>query len=121
MRAGGLIPVIILLVFAGIGWSFVNVNSIVIIWELAPSNEKIGTYTGIYYFFSFFAAITGPYILGGLTDLFNNPLVSPPYTLALNGAIFLILALILMFFVKRGEAELTEEQKLARKKAIQEL
>ncbi len=121
MRAAGLIPAIILLVFAGIGWSFVNVNSIVIIWELAPSSEKIGTYTGIYYFFSFLAAITGPYILGGLTDLFNNPLISPPYTLVLNGAIFLIIALVLMFFVKRGEIELTEEQKLARQKAIQEL
>ncbi|MFX0040542.1 MAG: MFS transporter [Promethearchaeota archaeon] len=121
MREAGLIPVIILLVFAGIGWSFVNVNSIVIIWELAPSSEKIGTYTGIYYLFSFLAAITGPYILGGLTDLFNNPLVSPPYTLVLNGAIFLIIALVLMFFVKRGEVELTDEEKLARQKAIQEL
>jgi MFS family permease len=121
MRAQGLIFIIILLVFAGIGWSFVNVNSIVIIWELAPSNEKIGTYTGIYYFFSFLAAITGPYILGGMTDLFNNPLFSPPYTLVLNGAIFLILALILMFFVKRGEPKLTEEEKLAKQKAIQEL
>jgi MFS family permease len=121
MRDAGLIPVIILLVFAGLGWSFVNVNSIVIIWELAPSGEKIGTYTGIYYFFSFLAAIFGPFILGGLTDLFNNPLVSPPYTLVLNGAIFLIIALILMFFVKRGEPELTEEEKLARQKAIQEL
>ncbi|MFX0003251.1 MAG: MFS transporter [Candidatus Hodarchaeota archaeon] len=121
MRSAGLIPVIILLVFAGIGWSFVNVNSIVIIWELAPSSEKIGTYTGIYYFFSFLAAITGPYILGGLTDLLNNPLVSPPYTLVLNGAIFLIIALVLMFFVKRGEVELTDEEKLARQKAIQEL
>ncbi|MFX0006952.1 MAG: MFS transporter [Promethearchaeota archaeon] len=121
MRAAALIPVIILLVFAGIGWSFVNVNSIVIIWELAPSSEKIGTYTGIYYFFSFLAAITGPYILGALTDLFNNPLISPPYTLVLNGAIFLIIALVLMFFVKRGEPQLTEEEKLAKQKAIQEL
>jgi MFS family permease len=121
MRAQGLIMVIVLLVFAGIGWSFVNVNSIVIIWELAPSNEKIGTYTGIYYFFSFLAAISGPYIIGGLTDLINNPLISPPYSLMLNGAIFLIIALVLMFFVRRGEPELTEEEKLAKQKAIHEL
>ncbi|MFW9879648.1 MAG: MFS transporter [Candidatus Thorarchaeota archaeon] len=121
MRAAGLIPIIILLVITGIGWSFVNVNSIVIIWELAPTNEKIGTYTGIYYFFSFSAAITGPLILGSLTDLFNNPLISPPFTLILNGAIFLIIALVLMFFVKRGEPELTEEEKFAKQKAIQEL
>ncbi|MGB5912591.1 MAG: MFS transporter [Promethearchaeia archaeon] len=121
MRAEGLIFIIILLVIGGIGWSFVNVNSIVIIWELAPTDEKIGTYTGIYYFFSFLAAITGPYVLGGLTDLFNNPLISPPYTLVLNAAIFLIVALILMFFVKRGEVKLTEEEKIARQKAIAEL
>ena len=111
----------ILLVIIGIGWSFVNVNSIVIIWELAPTNEKIGTYIGIYYFFSFLAAITGPLILGSLIVLFNNPLISPPFTLILNGAIFLIIALVLIFFVKRGEPELTEEEKLARQKAIQEL
>jgi len=121
MRAEGLIFIIVLLVIGGIGWSFVNVNSIVIIWELAPTDEKVGTYTGIYYFFSFLAAITGPYILGGLTDLFNNPLISPPYTLVLNAAIFLIIALILMFFVKRGEVKLTEEEKIARQKAIAEL
>jgi len=121
MRAEGLIFIILLLAIGGIGWSFVNVNSIVIIWELAPTDEKVGTYTGVYYFFSFLAAITGPYILGGLTDLFNNPLISPPYTLVLNAAIFLIIALILMFFVKRGEVKLTEEEKIARQKAIAEL
>ncbi|MFX1587301.1 MAG: MFS transporter [Promethearchaeota archaeon] len=122
MRADGLILIIILLVIGGLGWSFVNVNSIVIIWELAPTDEKVGTYTGIYYFFSFLAAITGPYIVGGITDLFNNPLLNePPYTLVLNAAIFLIIAVILMFFVRRGEVKLTEEEKIARQKAIAEL
>ncbi|MFW9947138.1 MAG: MFS transporter [Promethearchaeota archaeon] len=121
MRADGLIFVIILLAIGGMGWSFVNVNSIVIIWELAPTDDKVGTYTGIYYFFSYLAAITGPYIVGGLTDLFNTQFNIPPYTLVLNAAIFLIIALILMFFVKRGEVKLTEEEKIARQKAIAEL
>jgi maltose/moltooligosaccharide transporter len=102
-------------VIAGMGWAFVNVNSIVIIWEMAPSAEKIGTYTGVYYFFSFNAAIFGPAIVGALTDLTGQTF------LLINAAIFLIIALILMFFVKRGEVELTEEEKLERQKAIQEL
>ena len=105
----------IILAFLGPGWALINVNSIVIVWELAPSERKIGTYTGLYYFFSFLAAIIGPMIVGGLTDLFSPP------SLLLNGAIFFIFAFIMMLFVKRGEAELTEEEKLAKQKAIQEL
>ena len=52
----------------GIGWALVNVNSIVIIWELAPNLKKIGTYTGLYYFFSVLAAILGPMLIGMMTD-----------------------------------------------------
>jgi len=106
---------IIILVFFGIGWAFVNINSIVIVWELAPSIKKIGTYTGLYYFFSVLAAIFGPAMLGILRDVFGKE------SLLIDGAIFLIIAFIMMFFVKRGEVELTDEEKLARQKAIAEL
>jgi MFS family permease len=103
------------LALLGVGWAMINTNSIVIVWELAPTQKKIGTYTGLYYFFSYMAAILGPMIVGGLTDLLGLPF------LMLNGAIFFILAFIMMMFVKRGEVELTEEEKLARQKTIQEL
>jgi len=103
------------LALLGIGWAMINTNSIVIVWELAPSEKKIGTYTGLYYFFSYFAAILGPMFVGGLTDLLGIPF------LLLNGSIFFILAFVMMMFVKRGEIELTEEEKLARQKTIQEL
>ncbi|MFX0077093.1 MAG: MFS transporter [Candidatus Hermodarchaeota archaeon] len=103
------------LALLGIGWAMINTNSIVIVWELAPTQKKIGTYTGLYYFFSYMAAILGPMIVGGLTDLLGIPF------LMLNGAIFFILAFIMMLFVKRGEVELAEEEKLAKQKAIQEL
>jgi maltose/moltooligosaccharide transporter len=93
----------------------VNVNSIVIIWELAPNLKKIGTYTGLYYFFSVLAAILGPMLIGMMTDLFGLE------TLLLNGAIFLIIAFVLTLFVRRGEVEFTEEEKLAREKTIAEL
>lgn len=111
----GLILLVLALVFVGIGWAMVNVNSIVIVWELAPSAEKIGTYTGAYYFFSVLAAIVGPYIVGALTDLFGT------FSMLLMGGIFFLIAFIFMFGVKRGEAELTEEQKKAKKKAIREM
>ncbi len=105
----------IFFVFFGLGYAFVNINTIVIIWQMAPTEKKIGTYTGVYYFFSFLAAIIGPGIVGALTDLFGRP------TLLFNCALFITVAFILMFFVKRGEVELSEEEKLAKKKAIQEL
>ena len=110
-----LMIMIIVLILAGIGWAMVNVNSIVIIWELAPTIEKIGTYTGLYYFFSVLAAILGPSIVGGLTDLTGLEY------LLLNASIFLIISFIFIMLVKRGEVELSEEEKLARQKAIQEL
>ncbi len=105
----------IILFVAGVGWGFININSIVIVWEMAPTSKKIGTYTGVYYFFSFMAAILGPFLVGSLIDLLGN------YTLFLVSSFFFIIALIFMFFVKKGEAELTEEERTAKEKAIQEL
>ncbi|TXT64216.1 MAG: putative MFS transporter [Promethearchaeota archaeon] len=110
-----LIGIMIVLAIAGAGWALVNVNSIVIVWELAPSKERIGTYTGVYYFFSFMAAIFGPFIMGSLTDLMTPGF---PISLLINAIIFFGISLILMFFVKRGEAELTEEMKLEAEKAM---
>jgi len=109
------IPTAIFFVIFGIGYALVNVNTIVVIWQMAPTERKIGTYTGVYYFFSFLAAIIGPGIVGAMTDLFTTP------TLLLNCSFFVIVSFILMFFVKRGEVELTEEEKRAKQKAIQEL
>jgi len=105
----------IFFVIAGAGWAFININSIVIVWEMAPTARKIGTYTGLYYFFSFMAAILGPFLVGLIIDALGNE------TLFLVSSFFFILALIFIFLVKRGEIELTEEEKLARQKTIQEL
>ncbi len=107
--------IIICFILAGSGWAFININSIVIVWEMAPTVEKIGTYTGVYYFFSFLAAILGPFVVGLFIDLTAST------WLFFIVSWFFIIALIFMMLVKRGEAELTEEEKLAKKKAIQEL
>ncbi|MFX1325724.1 MAG: MFS transporter [Promethearchaeota archaeon] len=105
----------IILFIAGVGWGFININSIVIVWEMAPTSKKIGTYTGVYYFFSFLAAIIGPFLVGTFTDLLGNDM------LFLICSFFFIAALVFVFLVKRGEAELTEEERKAKEKAIQEL
>lgn len=107
--------VTIVIALIGVAYACIIVNTIVIIWGLAPDEKRIGTYTGMYYLFTFSAEIFGPGLVGLLTDFTGWEYFF------LNGAIFLIGALFLMFFVKREEAELTEEQKLAKKKAIQEL
>jgi MFS family permease len=110
------IAIIIVLIIGGFAWALINVNSIVIVWELAPSKEKMGVYTGVYYLFAYMAAIFGPFILGSLTDLTSPP--GQPWTMLLNAAVFFGIALVLMFGVKRGEAELTDEMRLEAQKAM---
>jgi MFS family permease len=105
----------IMIAIIGIAYACVIVNTVVIIWGLTPSEKKIGTYTGLYYVFMFSAEIFGPGLVGLLTDI-----TGWKYFL-LNATVFLIIALVFMFFVKREEAELTEEEKLAKQKAFQEL
>jgi len=116
---GFLIPnttgTIIALVLLGVGYACIVVNTIVIVWAMAPSEKKIGTYTGVYYAFSFLAAIFAPGIFEGLTILFTWN------AFFLIGAVILVIALVLMFLVKRESVDLTEEQKIAKQKAIQEL
>jgi maltose/moltooligosaccharide transporter len=105
----------ILLAFAGVFWGMININSIAVVWQLAPK-EKVGAYTGIYYTFSQLAAILSPIFAGLSFDLYKaiNPgidegvqyLLLFPYVL-----VFMILALICLTRVKRGEAnELSKEE-----------
>ena len=110
-----LILLYIVIAIIGVGYACIIVNTIVVIWGLAPDERKIGTYTGMYYLFTFSAEIFGPALVGLLTEMTGWEYFF------LNVVIFLIIALVLMFFVKREQAELTEEQKLAKKKALQEL
>jgi MFS family permease len=106
---------IVALILLGVGYACIVVNTIVIVWAMAPSEKKIGTYTGVYYAFSFLAAIIAPGVFEGLAILFTWN------AFFLIGALILVIALVFMFLVKRESADLTEEQKIAKKKAIQEL
>ncbi|MFX1562243.1 MAG: MFS transporter [Promethearchaeota archaeon] len=108
------LPLMALLGFAGFFWAFVNVNSIVMLWEL--SRKKQGTYTGIYYVSSQSAAAIGPILFGVLVDVlvtffaFSNStkwILLWPFSI-----VFLAVAFIAMFGVSRGEAG--EEEALSK-------
>ena len=96
----GLVPVLgLLLMFAGIAWALININSLPMVVDMT-SATRIGTYTGLYYLFSTLAAIAGP-ILNGLivqtTGLnYNAVMIVAP--------LFLLVAFGLMIGVRRGEA-----------------
>jgi MFS family permease len=100
------ITVLLSLGLAGFFWSFVNVNSIVMLWEV--SRKKQGAYTGIYYVSSQFAAAIGPIAFGLLADVlvlfFGFTLATKWLLLWPFSIIFLIVALLAMIFVRRGEA-----------------
>jgi MFS-type transporter involved in bile tolerance (Atg22 family) len=89
----------VLLIFGGVAWAFININSLPMIVDLT-SAARIGTFTGLYYLFSTFSAIIGPNLNGLAIQLTNNNynvimLIAPG---------FMLIALWLMLGVKHGEA-----------------
>lgn len=94
--SGVILPVLLALV--GISWSLINVNSLAMVVDVAPQTE-LGTYTGLYYFFSTAAAVIGPILAGYLIEAMGGDygmiFVIAPITL--------IFAFVFMLGVKRGE------------------
>ncbi len=94
-------------IVGGVGWAFININSIVIVWTL--SGSKTGAGTGIYYFFSALAAIIGPVTIGGIFDLiryiFHLGAGEQYRSLFFFATFFFIIAAVLMLFVKTTGSE----------------
>lgn len=85
---------------AGIAWALININSLPMVVDMTTA-ARLGTFTGLYYLFSTLSAIVGPNFNGLLVQLSGNR-----YNLImLFSPIFLFIALVLMFGVKRGEAQ----------------
>jgi maltose/moltooligosaccharide transporter len=89
----------VLLIFAGAGWAFININSLPMIVDLT-SAARIGTFTGLYYLFSTFSAIIGPNVNGWAIQLAGNNY----NIIMLIAPAFMLVALWLMLGVKQGEA-----------------
>jgi len=89
----------VLLILGGIGWAFININSLPMVVDLT-SAARIGTFTGLYYLFSTLSAIVGPNLNGWAIQLTNND-----YNIIMGIApVFMAIALWLMLGVRRGEA-----------------
>ncbi len=89
----------IMLPLAGIAWSLILVNSLPMVLDMAPVGH-LGIYTGLYYLSSQLSNIVGPILSGYIIQLFNNNYA----TAFLYGSLTLLIALLFMQPVKRGEA-----------------
>ncbi len=78
-----------ILAVMGAFWALVNINSLPMVYDLARG-DNIGAYTGLYYFSSSLAAISGPILAGGLVDLVGYRVIW------LFTALFMLIALALM-------------------------
>jgi len=93
-----IVLIAILLTIGGVFWALININSIVIVWEIG-GEAKLGAYTGLYYFFSSLAAIIGPVVAGSIFDRVGH------WVMFWISAIFMAIALFFMLMVKKGEGE----------------
>ncbi len=100
LMGNGLYLVSIFGMLAGVGWAMININSLPMVVDMTD-DEHIGTYTGLYYFFSQVAATVGPLIFGWTVQIAGNN-----YRLMMAiGPVFMALAFISMLGVKKGEAK----------------
>ncbi len=120
----GLIIIRILMGFMGIFYGFVIINSIVIIWQMAPKG-KIGAYTGVYYLFSQLSATLSPLIAGIVFSLYKlltgceegaQYVMLFPYII-----LWEIIAILFLNNVKRGESKKFTTKQIAKIRSEHEL
>lgn len=88
----------VLLFIIGMGWAFINVNSLPMVIEMCKGSD-VGKFTGYYYTFSMAAQIVTPILAGALLR-YVGYWTFFPYT-----CVFMALAFITMQFVKHGDTK----------------
>jgi Na+/melibiose symporter-like transporter len=91
------LPLAVVFAVGGLGWSLVNVNSLPMVVDMTTL-QKVGGYTGLYYFFSQAANIIAPPAAGALIDAFGYA------SLMVFASILFVAAFFIMSRVRRGEA-----------------
>ncbi len=91
------------LVFGGAANMFITVNTLPLVLEIGGV-EKVGTFTGYYYTATFSAQIASP-IVYGFIRMFAGTYMSLFY----YSPVMFLLAIIMIMFVKHGEAEIPDE------------
>ena len=110
------IPAVLFALFyliAGFGLIIANVNTFPMVTELSTA-ETVGQYTGYYYVATMSAQAIPPAIGGAIMDAGGNKY------LFLYSAICIVIAIVLMFFVKHGDSkQLTKGRKLTKEEKKQ--
>ena len=96
----------ILLFLVGMGWAFINVNSLPMVIEMCKGSD-VGKFTGYYYTFSMSAQIVTPILCGALLR-YVGYWIFFPYAL-----VFMVLAFVTMQFVKHGDGNVEAKKGLA--------
>lgn len=97
------IPSVLFSVFyliAGFGLIIANVNTFPMVTELSTA-ETVGQYTGYYYMATMSAQAITPAIGGAIMDAGGNKF------LFLYSAVCIVIAIVLMLFVKHGDSQIT--------------
>ncbi|HSR29038.1 MAG TPA: MFS transporter [Anaerolineae bacterium] len=90
-----------ILFLGGISWALININSLPMVVDIAPDDRLLGTYTGLYYISGTLAAIVGPILNGWIIDATGKNY----NTIFWVAPAFMLIAIVCMFFVTRGEAK----------------
>ena len=85
-----------LFTLVGIGWAFINVNSLPMVLEMCKGSE-VGKFTGLYYTFSMSAQIATPIVAGWLLENISYKALFP------YAAIFALGSFFTMGFVRHGD------------------
>ena len=93
----GTVTFVIVLVFSGLSWAMINVNSLPLVYDYGDE-KRIGAYTGLYYFSSQTAAVLGPTLSGVLVEAMGNEY----RWLWLFSMVFMLLAWLIMFRVGKS-------------------
>jgi MFS family permease len=84
---------LITLALMGLFWALININSLPMVYDLGEESS-IGVYTGLYYFASSAAAITGPIFGGWLIDFSSHS------SIWIFSAMFILLAALAMLRIQ---------------------
>jgi len=85
-----------LFTLVGIGWAFINVNSLPMVLEMCKGSE-VGKFTGLYYTFSMSAQIATPIVAGWLLENISYKALFP------YAAIFALASFFTMGMVRHGD------------------
>ena len=102
---GSLSLIWILVGLGGFLWAFCNVNMDVMVYDSAPSDKLLGTYGGLLAFAKTLGFILGPIVGGFAVQAFGNDYRN----IWLMMLLFLVIAIVVLVSVSKGEVRSTEQ------------